>query len=40
MRTLTQIPTLTISTLAANQTISPPFAAATHRMESTPDVNP
>ena len=29
MRTLTQIPTLTISTLAPNQTISPPFAAAT-----------
>ena len=29
MRTLTQIPTLTISTLAPNQTIFPPFAAAT-----------
>jgi hypothetical protein len=27
MRTLSQIPTLTISTLAANQTMSPPFAA-------------
>ena len=40
MRTLTQIPTLTISTLAPNQTIFPRLPLQPHRMESIAAVNP